>query len=170
MSKITVFEKDNLCIDYRILTRQCAQLSFKDDKVEYFSIATQWGVADTVEDALRNILEADAKYEGKSSLQYALEDLKVLECNLSEEDFNGVIGKWRKAGMVILPDESNDGEIQVIHGNYTDAWADYMNTKTITDEQMKSALKQLEESESVVINVRDKIAQDILSGKGLPKL
>lgn len=65
MSKITVFEKDNLCIDYKILTRQCAQLNFKDDKVEYFSISTQWDTADTVEDALRNILEADAKYEGK---------------------------------------------------------------------------------------------------------
>lgn len=131
MSKITVFEKDNLCIDYRILTRQCAQLNFKDDKVEYFSISTQWGMADTIEDAIRNILEADAKYEGKSSLQYALEDFKVLECNLSEEDFDGVVNKWRKAEMVILPDESNEEEIQVIHGHYTDAHTDYMNTRTI---------------------------------------
>lgn len=121
MSKSTVFEKDNLCIDYRILTRQCVQLSFKDEKVEYFSISTQWGVADTIEDALRNILEADAKYDGKSSLQYALEDFKVIECNLSEEDFDGIIGKWRKAGMVILPDNSDEEEIQIIHGHYTDA-------------------------------------------------
>lgn len=134
MSKITVFEKDNLCIDYKILTRQCTQLSFKDDKVEYFSISTQWGVADTIEDALRNILEADAKYDGKSSLQYALEDFKVLECNLSEEDFNGVIDKWNRAGMVILPDESDKEEIQVIHGNYTDAWTDYINAKTIRED------------------------------------
>ena len=131
MSKITVFEKDNLCIDYRILTRQCVQLNFKDEKVEYFSISTQWGVADSIEDALRNIIEADIKYDSKSSLQYALEDFKVLECNLSEEDLNGVIDKWKKAGMVILPDESNEGEIQVIHGHYTDAHTDYMNTRTI---------------------------------------
>ena len=39
-----------------------------------------------------------------------------------------------------------------------------------SDEEIRAALKQLEESESVVVNVRDKIHQDILSGKGLPKL
>ena len=121
MSKITVFEKDNLCIDYSILFRQCAQLNFKDGKVEYFSISTQWAVSNTIEDAFRNIFEADAKYDGKPSLQYALEDFKVLECNLSEEDFKGVIDKWSKAGMVILPDKLDEEEIQIIHGNYTDA-------------------------------------------------
>lgn len=134
MSRITVFEKDNLCIDYRILTRQCVQLNFKDNKVEYFSTSTQWGVADTIEDALRSILEADAKYEGKSPLQYALEDFKILECNLSEEDFKGVIDRWNKAGIVVLPDESDEEEIQVIHGYYTDAHTDYMNTRTIKED------------------------------------
>lgn len=161
MSKNQIFEQGNLCIDYEILSRQCAQLNFKDGKVEYFSISTQWDTADTIEDALRNILETDAKYEGKSSLQYALEDFKVLECNLSKEDFDGVVGKWRKVGIVIPPDESNEGEIQVIHGHYTNACADYMNTRTLTDEQIESALRQLKESDNVVVNIRDKIAGEL---------
>ena len=37
-------------------------------------------------------------------------------------EFDGIIDKWRKVGMVILPDESNNEEIEVIHGCYTDAW------------------------------------------------
>lgn len=41
---------------------------------------------------------------------------------------------------------------------------------SLSDEDIEAALKQLKESESVVVNVRDKIHQDILSGKGLPKL
>lgn len=65
MSKITVYEQGNLCIDYEILSRQCAELNFKDGKVEYFSVSTQRDTADTIEDAIRNILEADEKYDGK---------------------------------------------------------------------------------------------------------
>lgn len=41
---------------------------------------------------------------------------------------------------------------------------------SLSDEDIEAALKQLKESESVVVNVRDKIHQDILSGKGLSKL
>lgn len=66
MSKIQVFERDNLCIDYKILSRQCAKLRFKDGKIEYFSISTQWDTADTIEEAIRNILKADEKYNGKA--------------------------------------------------------------------------------------------------------
>ena len=44
------------------------------------------------------------------------------------------------------------------------------NKLSLSDEDIKAVLKQLEESENVVANVRYKIAQDILSGKGLPKL
>ncbi len=44
------------------------------------------------------------------------------------------------------------------------------NKLSLSDEEIKMALKQLEESESVVVNVIDKINQDILSGKGLSKL
>ena len=41
---------------------------------------------------------------------------------------------------------------------------------SLSDEDIEAALKQLKESDSIVVNVRDKIAQDILSGKGLPKI
>ena len=41
---------------------------------------------------------------------------------------------------------------------------------SLSDEDINAALKQLKESDNIVVNVRDKIAQDILSGKGLPKL
>ena len=44
------------------------------------------------------------------------------------------------------------------------------NRLSLSDDDINAALKQLKESDSIVINVRDKIAQDILSGKGLPKL
>lgn len=76
MSKIIVYEQDNPGIDYEILTKQCAELSFKDGKVKYFSISTQWGTADTIEDALRNILEADEKYDGKVPSAYILGEYK----------------------------------------------------------------------------------------------
>lgn len=58
----------------RILTRQCAQLNFKNGKVEYFSVSTQWDKADTIEEAIRNILEADKKYDGKTPLHYMIDE------------------------------------------------------------------------------------------------
>lgn len=73
MGKITVFEKDNVCVDYLILSRQHAQLNFKNGKVEYFSVSTQWRVADTIEDAIKNIIESDTKYDGKAPLHYMIE-------------------------------------------------------------------------------------------------
>ena len=74
MSKIEVFEQGNLCIDYEILSRQCSQLNFKNGKVEYFSVSTQWDEADTIEEAIKNILEADKKYKGKAPLHYMIEE------------------------------------------------------------------------------------------------
>ena len=50
----------------QILERQCAELSFKEGKVNYFSISTQHGTADTIDDAVENILQADKEYNGKS--------------------------------------------------------------------------------------------------------
>ena len=41
---------------------------------------------------------------------------------------------------------------------------------SLSEDDINAALKQLKESDNVVVNVRDKIAQDILSGKGLSKL
>lgn len=58
----------------RILTRQCSQLNFKNGKVEYFSVSTQWDEADTIEEAIRNILEADKKYDGKTPLHYMIDE------------------------------------------------------------------------------------------------
>ena len=50
----------------QILERQHTTLNFKDGKVEYFSISTQWEVVDTIDDAIKHILEADQKYNGKA--------------------------------------------------------------------------------------------------------
>lgn len=58
----------------RILTRQCAQLNFKNGKVEYFSVSTQWDEADTIQEAIKNILEADKKYNGKTPLHYMIDE------------------------------------------------------------------------------------------------
>lgn len=58
----------------RILTRQCAQLNFQNGKVEYFSVSTQWAKADTIEEAIRDILEADKKYNGKTPLRYMIDE------------------------------------------------------------------------------------------------
>lgn len=57
----------------KILSKQYAELKFRNGKVEYFSLSTQHGSAKTVEDAINNILEADKKYEGKTPLGYAIE-------------------------------------------------------------------------------------------------
>ena len=64
----------------QILTRQYAQLDFKNGKVEYFSISTQWDTADTIEEAIRNILDADKKYDGKTPLNSALDKFNSLGC------------------------------------------------------------------------------------------
>ena len=69
---INIFEYE------KILSRQCAQLNFEDGKVRYFSISTQWGEADTAEDAIRNIIDADIKYEGKTPFGYVIENTKPI--------------------------------------------------------------------------------------------
>lgn len=68
----------------QILTRQHTEFKFKDGKVEYFSISTQWGMADTIEEAIKNILEADKKYDGKvPSIHYNLKPI-VLPDDIEE--------------------------------------------------------------------------------------
>lgn len=57
----------------QILERQCAELSFKEGKVHYFSISTQWDMADTIDEAVKNILQADKKYNGKAPIVYWME-------------------------------------------------------------------------------------------------
>lgn len=84
----------------QILEKQCAHIEFKDGKVNYFSISTQHGIADTIEDAIKDIIEADKKYEGKSSLRYVAEKLEDslpnkidTEIDLSDLDLDK-ISKW----------------------------------------------------------------------------
>lgn len=57
----------------QVLTRQRVELHFQNGKVEYFSVSTQWDTADTIEDAIKNILEADKKYNGKTPLNSAID-------------------------------------------------------------------------------------------------
>jgi len=56
-----------------ILERQSAYLGFGDGKVKYFSISTQHSEADTIEEAIQDILKADELFKGKSSLGYVME-------------------------------------------------------------------------------------------------
>ena len=56
-----------------ILERQYAHLNFKDGKVKYFSISTQHSEADTIEEAIEDILKADEYFDGKSWLHYAVD-------------------------------------------------------------------------------------------------
>lgn len=81
-----------------ILERQDAHLRFRDGKVEYFSISTQHSEADTIEDAIKNIIEADKQFGGKSSFRYAIEkyeeELPLPECvdaNISKEDMENTL-------------------------------------------------------------------------------
>lgn len=57
----------------QILERQHACIRFKDGKVNYFSVSTQHGVADTIDEVVEDIIELDKKYDGKSSLAYTIE-------------------------------------------------------------------------------------------------
>ena len=56
-----------------ILSKQCADLRFRNGIVEYFSLSTQHDTANTLIKALENILEAHEKYEGKTPFAYAME-------------------------------------------------------------------------------------------------
>lgn len=62
-----------------ILSRQCAEIHFKGGRVEYFSLSTQWDEANTLEEALTNIVEADIKYDGKTPLAYAMRAFALKE-------------------------------------------------------------------------------------------
>lgn len=49
-----------------ILSKQCAEFKFKSGIVEYFSLSTQHGTANTLVESISNIVEAHEKYEGKT--------------------------------------------------------------------------------------------------------
>lgn len=74
-----------------ILERQNAHLNFEDGKVKYFSISTQHSEADTIEEAIQSIVEADEYLDGKSWLHYAVdkyEEEHPLPENISPEEFS----------------------------------------------------------------------------------
>lgn len=56
-----------------ILSRQCVEMHFKNGRVEYFSLSTQWDESNTLAEALTNILQTDIKYDGKAPLVYAMQ-------------------------------------------------------------------------------------------------
>ena len=81
-----------------ILERQSAHLRFMDGKVQYFSISTQHSEADTIEDAIKYIIEADKQFEGKSSMRYAIEKYEeefplpeYVDTNASKEDMDNIL-------------------------------------------------------------------------------
>lgn len=87
----------------QILERQCAEFSFKDGKVKYFSISTQHDIADTIDDAIKNVLEADKKYNGKTQLVYFIEEMEKKEelkpydlDGMSSEDIEEIIDRFNE--------------------------------------------------------------------------
>lgn len=57
----------------KILERQCVKLDLSDGIVKYFSVSTQHAEADTIEEAIKSILEADNLFCGKSWLGYIVD-------------------------------------------------------------------------------------------------
>lgn len=66
-----MFDIENL---NQILERQCASIEFRNGKVKYFSWSTQHGTADTVCEAIEDIVIADEKYGGKTPLGCMLDE------------------------------------------------------------------------------------------------
>lgn len=59
-----------------ILERQGTYIEFYNGKVRYFSLSTQHGYADTVEEAINAILKADKDLNGKTPLAYLVEEFE----------------------------------------------------------------------------------------------
>ena len=58
----------------KMLSKQCAKIEFVNNKVKYFSISTQHGEADTLKEAIDNIIKADKKYKGQTPLHYMIDE------------------------------------------------------------------------------------------------
>lgn len=103
----------------QILERQCANFNFRNGKVEYFSISTQHDKADTIEEAIQNILDADAKYNGQAPLTYAM-NMNCLHMGpISEEDFARFVDALNSLGLVFPVCQEDievviDGKVQQI--------------------------------------------------------
>lgn len=79
-----------------ILSKQCAEIKFRNGIVEYFSLSTQHGTANTLIESLGNIVEAHEKYEGKTPFAYAMEKRAVGD--------NVKHGYWEQGDMYDIGD------------------------------------------------------------------
>lgn len=75
----------------QILTRQHAEFHFKNNVVEYFSISTQWDTADTIDKAIKNILRADKKYNGKAPIAHWMEKSGINYEKVSYEELERIV-------------------------------------------------------------------------------
>lgn len=85
----------------QILERQCAEFKFKDGKVNYFSVSTQHSIADTIDDAVEHIIEADKEFGGKSFLAYWIEKIE------KEQELNPYYGQISPEEMERIIEEFN---------------------------------------------------------------
>lgn len=91
----------------QILERQCAEFIFKNGKVKYFSISTQWDEANTIDEAVKNILQADKKYNGKAPLSYWIGKLGTHHEEMSCEEFEKIVDIFNRLPEIypIFPEE-----------------------------------------------------------------
>ena len=59
-----------------ILSRQDCVIRFENGIVDYFSISTQHCKANTLQEAVNNIIDADKKYNGMSGLHYLINEME----------------------------------------------------------------------------------------------
>lgn len=59
----------------QILERQGTHIRFENGKVKYFSVSTQHGDVNTLDEAINIIVKADKKFDGKSAFSYYVERL-----------------------------------------------------------------------------------------------
>ena len=110
----------------KILSRQCAKIEFGNNKVKYFSISTQHGEADTLKEAIDNIVKADKKYKGQTPLHYMIEkginkfhaeNEHIMPAKISmPEDFQFSLDKLKQS-------------FEKWQREYGDLWSDILNGK-----------------------------------------
>lgn len=90
----------------QILERQYANFSFHNGKVQYFSISTQHDETNTIDEAIKNIIEADKKYNGHAPIAHWMENFHI---DLREplKELEKVVDIFNSFGNVnpIFPDE-----------------------------------------------------------------
>ena len=91
----------------QILSRQQAEFRFKDDVVEYFSMSTQWNEANTIDEAVQDILQADKRYNGKAPVSYWLGEIGMRCEEMSCEELERVVDIFNSLPEIypIFPEE-----------------------------------------------------------------